>query len=33
MGANIMADTEPDGLYATTGTERAKIPASRLRKL
>lgn len=33
MGANIMADTEPDGLYATTGTERSKIPASRLRRL
>jgi sugar O-acyltransferase (sialic acid O-acetyltransferase NeuD family) len=33
MGANIMADTEPDGLYAIAGTERAKVPASRLRKL
>lgn len=32
-GALIMADTEPDGLYAVAGTERAKIPASRLRKL
>lgn len=32
-GALIMADTEPDGLYAVAGTERAKVPASRLRKL
>jgi sugar O-acyltransferase (sialic acid O-acetyltransferase NeuD family) len=33
MGAMILADCEADGLYAVTGTERAKIPASRLRKL
>jgi sugar O-acyltransferase (sialic acid O-acetyltransferase NeuD family) len=33
MGACIMADCEPDGLYAATATERAKIPASKLRKL
>lgn len=33
MGALILADCEADGLYAVTGTERAKIPASRLRKL
>jgi sugar O-acyltransferase (sialic acid O-acetyltransferase NeuD family) len=33
MGASIMADCEADGLYATKGTERASIPASRLRKL
>ena len=32
-GALIMADTEPDGLYAVPGTERSKVPASRLRKL
>jgi len=32
-GALIMADTEPDGLYAVAGTDRAKVPASRLRKL
>jgi sugar O-acyltransferase (sialic acid O-acetyltransferase NeuD family) len=32
-GALIMADAEPDGLYAVAGTERAKIPASRLRKI
>jgi sugar O-acyltransferase (sialic acid O-acetyltransferase NeuD family) len=33
MGACILADCEPDGLYAATGTERARIPASKLRKL
>jgi sugar O-acyltransferase (sialic acid O-acetyltransferase NeuD family) len=33
MGASILADCEPDGLYAATGTERARIPASKLRKL
>ena len=33
MGASILADCEPDGLYATAGTERARIPASKLRKL
>jgi sugar O-acyltransferase (sialic acid O-acetyltransferase NeuD family) len=32
-GALIMADTEPDGVYAIAGTERAKVPASRLRRL
>jgi sugar O-acyltransferase (sialic acid O-acetyltransferase NeuD family) len=32
-GALIVADTEPDGLYAVAGTERAKVPASRLRKI
>jgi sugar O-acyltransferase (sialic acid O-acetyltransferase NeuD family) len=32
-GALIMADTEPDGLYGVSGTQRAKFPASRLRKL
>jgi sugar O-acyltransferase (sialic acid O-acetyltransferase NeuD family) len=32
-GALIMADTEPDGVYAVAGTDRAKVPASRLRKL
>jgi UDP-3-O-[3-hydroxymyristoyl] glucosamine N-acyltransferase len=33
MGANITGDCEPDGLYAAAATERAKIPASKLRKL
>jgi sugar O-acyltransferase (sialic acid O-acetyltransferase NeuD family) len=33
MGAMILTDCEPDGLYAASATERAKIPASRLRKI
>jgi sugar O-acyltransferase (sialic acid O-acetyltransferase NeuD family) len=33
MGANITGDCEADGLYVSKGTERASLPASRLRKL
>jgi sugar O-acyltransferase (sialic acid O-acetyltransferase NeuD family) len=33
MGANIMCDCEANGVYAGIGTERARIPASKLRRI
>ncbi len=32
-GALITADAEPEGVYAAAGTERSRVPSSRLRKL
>lgn len=32
-GALLLADAEPEGVYVGPGTERAKIPSSRLRKI
>lgn len=32
-GALILADTEPDGVYVGTATERSRVPSSRLKKL
>ena len=32
-GALIVADTDPDGVYVVKGTERARVPASRMRKI
>lgn len=32
-GAIILADAEAEGVYVGQGTERAKIPSSRLRKI
>lgn len=32
-GALILADAEPGGVYMATGTERSRVPSSRLRKI
>lgn len=32
-GTLLLADAEPEGLYVGTGTERSKIPSTRLRKI
>jgi sugar O-acyltransferase (sialic acid O-acetyltransferase NeuD family) len=32
-GALILADTEPEGVYIGTATERSRVPSTRLRKL
>jgi sugar O-acyltransferase (sialic acid O-acetyltransferase NeuD family) len=32
-GALLMADAEPEGVYFGQGTERAKVPSTRLRKI
>lgn len=32
-GALILADTEPDGVYLGSATERSRVPSSRLRKI
>ncbi|MCP3054982.1 acetyltransferase [Aurantimonas marianensis] len=32
-GALILADTEPGGVYMAAGTERSRVPSSRLRKI
>jgi len=32
-GAVILADAEPDGVYAATATERSRVPSSRLRQI
>jgi sugar O-acyltransferase (sialic acid O-acetyltransferase NeuD family) len=35
IGANalLLADTEPEGVYISTATERSKVPSTRLRKI
>ncbi|MEY2632088.1 MAG: hypothetical protein RIR00_742 [Pseudomonadota bacterium] len=32
-GALMLADAEPDGLYAATGTPRSRVPSSRLKSI
>lgn len=32
-GALVLADTEPEGVYIGTATERAKVPSTRLRRI
>lgn len=32
-GALLLADAEPEGLYAGVGTERSKVPSTKLRKI
>lgn len=32
-GALMLADAEPEGVYIGTGTERSRVPSSRLRKI